>query len=659
MMMGSLARHAGRGIIGAFALLATHAGAADLEDPPRFVPPSGSGQDGMVGPSRDVSVGLRVTYREAAVWNPGTQRHDPVRLRSYVGEGVEPASLIGPTVEVRPGDTLRVALNNALPESDPSCVEMPTNINIPHCFNSTNLHTHGLWVSPAGSSDNIFLTLRPGVSFEHEFAIPSDHPAGTFWYHPHLHGSTALQVASGMAGALIIRGDRMPGRDWPGDLDVLLQPTEAHPFRERILLFQQIAYACRDADGRIKTSPADDDAGVWVCNEGDVGEIERYLGPVPPNLFGGGVWQHSGRHTSINGIVMPTISGIRVGTFERWRMIHAGVRDTVKVEVHRMNPEAPDPRTLSVADMPAFIDEHCIGEDLPLFLAAADGLTMERIQEVAHAVMQPGYRWDMLVAFPEPGLYCILDGEDGRGEGLAQSEESPPRIIAVAEVEGDGAAPAGAVALTAALISAAQQNIEGAARAAVIADLQDRLRLSAFTPHESLMDHAIDGTQEVVYNIDLTTSPVSYEVNGKDFDPTDVRLLTLGAVEDWILSSTWEGHPHHIHTNPFQVIEVLDPNGRDVSGPDAVDDYTGTVDPQFRGMKGMWKDTIWVKNPVKGPDGAYTVRVRTRYQRYVGRAVLHCHILDHEDQGMMQTIEFVLPDGTGGAMPASHHGGHH
>jgi hypothetical protein len=42
--------------------------------------------------------------------------------------------------------------------------------------------------------------------------------------------------------------------------------------------------------------------------------------------------------------------------------------------------------------------------------------------------------------------------------------------------------------------------------------------------------------------------------------------------------------------------------------------------------------------------------LRTRYQRYIGDFVLHCHILDHEDQAMMQNIRIGLPNGTGGGL---------
>ena len=54
------------------------------------------------------------------------------------------------------------------------------------------------------------------------------------------------------------------------------------------------------------------------------------------------------------------------------------------------------------------------------------------------------------------------------------------------------------------------------------------------------------------------------------------------------------------------------------------------------------------------PDLTYKIFVRTRYERYIGEFVLHCHILDHEDQGMMQNVAIVLPDGSGG-IAASHH----
>ena len=93
----------------------------------------------------------------------------------------------GPTLRVRPGDELAVRLTNRLDQP-------------------TNLHTHGLRVSPQGNSDNPFLRVDPGTSFDYLIRVPTDHPAGTHWYHPHHHGTVADQVSGGLAGALIVDG---------------------------------------------------------------------------------------------------------------------------------------------------------------------------------------------------------------------------------------------------------------------------------------------------------------------------------------------------------------------------------------------------------------------------------------------------------------------
>jgi len=112
------------------------------------------------------------------------------------------------TLRVRPGDTIRIRLANALAEP-------------------TNLHTHGLTVSPAGNSDNIFLGIRPGAFRDYEIPIPTNHPAGLFWYHPHPHGHSDAQTRNAMSGALIVDG--------------LLDPFPAlRRVRERLLLLKDL-----------------------------------------------------------------------------------------------------------------------------------------------------------------------------------------------------------------------------------------------------------------------------------------------------------------------------------------------------------------------------------------------------------------------------------
>src|SRR5205814_8217441 len=132
------------------------------------------------------------------------------------------------------GAGLKIRVENRLPEipkpetPDPDGKGDPGHgVNVPHALNSTNIHTHGLHVSPEGNSDNVYLDIKPGQVQEYEIKIAKDHVAGTFWYHPHRHGSVALQAANGMAGALII----------DGGLDEVPEIKQA---QERIFLFQQI-----------------------------------------------------------------------------------------------------------------------------------------------------------------------------------------------------------------------------------------------------------------------------------------------------------------------------------------------------------------------------------------------------------------------------------
>lgn len=99
-----------------------------------------------------------------------------------------------PTIKVKKGDLLRVNYTNSLTD---------TSLNMHgHRRDGTNLHTHGLHVSPSGNSDNAMLYFVNGDKFTYEYDL-SLHPGGNLnYYHPHAHGNTAEQLWSGMAGAL-------------------------------------------------------------------------------------------------------------------------------------------------------------------------------------------------------------------------------------------------------------------------------------------------------------------------------------------------------------------------------------------------------------------------------------------------------------------------
>jgi FtsP/CotA-like multicopper oxidase with cupredoxin domain len=163
----------------------------------------------------------------------------------------------GPTLQVCPGDELAIRLNNRLDQP-------------------TNLHTHGLRVSPQHNSDNPFLRVDPGASFDYLYRILPDHPAGTYWYHPHHHGMVADQIFGGLVGALLVD----PPRDRGPDLTV----TD-----DRVLL---VTDTTLDGDGRVTP----------------VSAMDKMMG-------------RQGELVLVNGQHQPTISAAP----QRWRIINGCV----------------------------------------------------------------------------------------------------------------------------------------------------------------------------------------------------------------------------------------------------------------------------------------------------------------------------------------------
>jgi FtsP/CotA-like multicopper oxidase with cupredoxin domain len=611
--------------------------------------------------NKEVLLDLNIEYVDGVIYNPKTGRDDKVRLRAYTQDGLpQPERFVSPSIVARPGDTVRVKLNNklppvTLPAYDTGCAGGPNqDHNVPHCFNGTNLHTHGLWVNPSGNGDNVLLSINPGVKFEYEYAIDPEHPAGTFWYHTHRHGSTALQVSSGMAGALIIKGDKAPTPTKNGDLDVLIDGVRG--IKDRTLVLQQIHYACLDQNQDIKTTNAPNGAvTAWVCDPDDVGGVEVYK-DKKGNGFGNFTgWGQSKRYTSINGYVLPTFN-VKQNQVERWRLIHGGVRDTVRVLFVKANSPSVDTRPgdhLATDNMEAFVQANCSFQTVPFHVVAADGLTLKQAIGTRNVTMQPGYRWDLLVNFPQEGEYCMLDILSQSSESVG-NVPSGVRLLGIVKVEGDQDQVNRGTTVEQ-LVDSARKSMPADVRDQVIADLNNGVRLSRFAPHESIDPSELTGGQEMTFDITSTGPttnlfqvanqlPTSPNYNPQAYDPARLdRKLTLGAAEEWKLTSNRAGHPFHIHVNPFEIVKIVrDSNPTvDVSAPGAFDGG----DPQYPGLRGMWKDTLWVKP-------GYTLTMRTRYKRYIGEFVLHCHILDHEDEGMMQNVAVVLPGGNAASVNA-------
>jgi FtsP/CotA-like multicopper oxidase with cupredoxin domain len=561
---------------------------------------------------------FEIARSKGAIHNPWTGVGDPVELRSFLGSGAKPGDFVAPTIRIAAGRTLKVNLDNRL---EPCTDEQRKDHR---CFNDTNLHTHGLWVSPSGNSDNVLISIAPGQNFRYQYDIPADHPAGTFWYHPHSHGSGFVQVGSGMAGALIVTGERKPTPEKPGDIDILLKNSRGKPLSERVMLFQQIQYGCLDEQGKIE-GRMDGDVFVrpWTCSEGRTGRIES-----DDNDWD---WRWSGRFTGINGKVQPKLEPARVGHFERWRLIHAGTREPVRMRLLPLERNAPPLDSVRGADQEAWIARYCRGDALPLWHIAADGLTRSTVRRTQEAILFPGDRMDVLARFPSGGRYCLV-------QHVVRKERSKnaSRVLTIMDAHGrvDKQTDADA-ALRTLLVHAAKRSLTGSVRDRVITDLHDGFKLSSFVWHKPIKKEEVGGYREAILNIiepPDTNGQLLFHINGRPYDHSRLDyVLPLGGTEEWHVRSLVTDHPLHLHVNPFQVVSVTNPQGVDVTNPEGA-----AYDPDYAGIVGEWKDTVFVKEN-------HRVVIRTRYERFTGDFVTHCHIMFHGDRGMMMNLRIADP----------------
>jgi FtsP/CotA-like multicopper oxidase with cupredoxin domain len=540
----------------------------------------------------------------------GVPEKQPVRLRTYqegaIEVGGENIGITGPTLYVDARElsadqqfvSLKIKLCNRLNSTDcsvPGGVSdhggHGANMNNPAHFQAdfTNLHTHGMHVSPSGVSDNVFVLLEPGQFFDYTIDMPKDHPAGTHWYHAHNHGATATQLGNGMAGALIVAGGLDDAEGIKGRTD-------------HVFVFQQIPWDnCQPNNPATPYVPTSPGANTYKC-DGTIGP-----GFVNWDQVTEGWAKFYTRHTLVNGQTKPKLT-MQPGEVQRWRFLHAGIQQNLQLHLCAKG------------------DNTCATTGVPLNRIAIDGIATGKIQPMNEVLMAPGYRVDVLIQAPacdQPTCeYQLIDRGSTPSDSLLERNEQG-QVLAVIEVSG------------AAL------------------DQQLPTDLSAYLPYKDVQPDEIDNEQIVVYAPSQTTlcdactanpddkaactgcnnfkacaanssdvdacNGTLYNINGQPFDPSVVRELTLDTASKWTLSAaTWGPHPFHIHVNPFQLTDVK---------------CDGTQNPlvDLALDKLLWRDVLLVQ---KG----CTYTVLSRYEDFTGKFVQHCHILNHEDQGMMEAV---------------------
>ena len=543
----------------------------------------------------------------------GTVRigQDDVSLRMYNQQ------LVGPVLRAKAGDTLYITLNNRLPLEPPG----PHGGNGHHEWNTTNLHFHGLHVEPQGppgvpdaESDNVLLELGPSAPFDpavstqkYQVKIPANHVAGTFWYHAHKHGAVAAQVSSGMAGALIIERD-----DAVHNLDSVAEVADA---AQEVMVLQEIPYLKGPGmpTGAIERSPDTDP------------------NPNQATMFAPGQWKALKRYITVNGEKIPTVT-MAPGEIRRLRLVYTGQRESVQLRIERA-PGATGPGP----------------DEIPLHEIAVDGLpagSIRRIDRTQTAVRDrilelfPGYRSDVLVQAPPAaaGDYYLVDtrwDSGGTPRPDKGADGSPELLRWVAKIVVAGSP----VSMSMPDVSKLRPQRLDDLQASAVTGTQFAF-YGLFLPPGQAIGYFIS-RNDLSQRLD-TVSPA----NAKEYDPdpTKARPLVLGKTERWLVGSRNDNanvtHPFHIHINPFLITKVtslvepgspgapVDVTAREIGSP-------------------VWRDTLGMKQ-------GFTYELLTRYDDFAGSFVNHCHILDHEDNGMMELVTITGPGTpTPGPVPRS------
>lgn len=508
--------------------------------------------------------------------------------------GLQPAyngAVPGPSMYVDPGTKINIRLNNNLnampPFSGDNCpAAHHLNPPQPACFQHTNLHFHGLQVSPCSldsngnkhcgpyeingvnpplqcSSDDVLLDIFPGQSNKYCVVLPDMHAPGTNWYHSHLHGASAYQVSGGMAGALIIR-EPPPGEVVPEDLD-------------KVFVLQEVM---------LNTTP---------------------LPPFPPvyGLLGGGGGMPS-TQTFVNGLCRPTLK-MYAGQTMRWRFINTTgtPRGLMKLRLVKS--------TTCSSTFPTGNLNYQL-----MYLMAIDGLSFYGInpQPVRYHLMGSGSRADFLINLPEPGLYTLL-----KDAFPLQSVLNP----------------------TSTQFTNASN---GSKQVLMYIDVQP-------SPYKEQIPKIIPGDKPAylnpIWKVDYVrpqpvqfqnTAAGTFQIDGAFYDANTPIQVKLNTAEEWTLQNIASGvpqsntHPFHVHLNPFQINNI------------AFDFEVANADLKVPRLN--WRDPctwpFWDTVPLPaqmtpGTPPPGQLKIRSRFLIYDGEYVTHCHILVHEDVGMMINVK--------------------
>jgi FtsP/CotA-like multicopper oxidase with cupredoxin domain len=426
-----------------------------------------------------------------------------------------------PVIRVQPGSVLNVEYKNELAaQSREECVGHP-------CMQMTNLHFHGLHVSPNRPQDDALdMIASPGQTLHYSVQVPPQQPPGLYWYHTHPHGESYVQDLDGMSGAIVVEG-------------IERYVPEVLKLRERILVLRDLVL------------PTDTVKRKDVMQS--VAMQTTQCGTAPEKLE---------RAFTVNGSLRPQID-IAPGERQFWRIVNASPDRYADLELASRSFEV-----VALDGMPLAYHDPAV-----------------RTRSMSHVLVPPGGRVEAIVNGPPAESHaalrtrCFDTGPDG--------DSNPAMILAD-------------------VVPAQPSNLK--ARTAL-----GRAPVHATFPSETLERVQASEPQFVV---NFTEDKQGFYINGQKFQMNAGPMLTVdvGSLQHWrVLNPTKEVHPFHIHQVHFLVYAV---DGKPVKDP-------------------VWLDTVNVSY-----GGSVDLVMDFTDPIIRGMSVFHCHLLNHEDKGMMAKILF-------------------
>src|SRR5216683_5590177 len=423
-----------------------------------------------------------------------------------------------PTLRLSPGDQLKIAYVNDLPsEPHEKCLIGP-------CMDMTNLHFHGLMVSPDAPQDDVLrMMAMPGHALHYNVQIPKDHPPGLYWYHTHPHGESYQQALDGMSGALVIEG-----------IESYFPALAGLP--ERVLVVRGRAIEHDPLSGDLMKRVA---LGLYDCG----GESE-----APEEVF------------TVNGSVSPQIE-IAPGERQFWRLVNASADRYLDLQL--------EGQTFEIVAM----------DGMPIALHDSN----HRTRSADHVLLPPAGRLEAIVTGPAAGTprrlisRCVDTGPDG--------DPNPAMVLA-------DIVPRPTTESTPKVLESSRK------------------------PDVKILDLAAEEKAPPRFIVTFTEDKKGFYINGEKFAPGAAPMVRakVGTFQHWrIVNDSKELHPMHIHQVHFLTYAE---NDKPIADPLWLD----TVNVPYRGSVDVIMDFT---NPV----------IR-------GMSVFHCHLLNHEDKGMMAKILF-------------------